>query len=94
MDKVQLLHPEGKKAISMDKEKYDILQSSLLACLKVQQPLSFEVLLNEVEQVLKKKKLKVQGKLEWNLFWVTLDLVARKKIIKDSTVSPMLYNLP
>jgi hypothetical protein len=48
----------------MDREKYDILRVSLLDCLKAQQPLSFESLLNEVEQVLKKKKLKVQA--NWN----------------------------
>ena len=93
MDKVQLVHPEGKKAISMQRSKYDIFQTSLLACLKTKQPLSFTELLSAVEQDLKKKKLTVQGKLEWNLFWVTMDLVAKKKINTDRAVSPILYTL-
>jgi len=93
MDKIQLVHPEGKKAISMDKIKYNILKASLLDCLKIKQPLSFTELLHEVAQDLVKKNLKVQGKLEWNLFWVTLDLVTKKKVVNDRTVSPILYTL-
>lgn len=33
--KIQLKHPTGKKAISMDKEKYSVIEKSLLICLKV-----------------------------------------------------------
>ncbi len=32
--KIQLKHPAGKKAISMDKEKYDVIEKSLLFSLK------------------------------------------------------------
>lgn len=30
----QLLHPEGKKARTMDNEKYEVLKLSFLSCLK------------------------------------------------------------
>ncbi len=93
MDKVQLVHPEGKQAISMQRSKYDMLCASLLDCLKIKQPLTFKEILDAVAGDLKKKKLVVQGKLEWNLFWVTLDLVAKNKINKDRSVTPILYTI-
>ena len=93
MDKVQLVHPEGKQAIAMDRQKYELLQGALLDCLKSRQPQIWTELVPAVEEQLKKKKNTVQGKLEWNLFWVALDLVAKKKINKDKSVTPILYTL-
>jgi len=36
--KIQLIHPVGKKAISMDKAKYDLLREALLNHLKLMGP--------------------------------------------------------
>ena len=93
MEKIQLTHPEGKKAVSMDKIKYEALKSSFLACLKRKQVAPFQELLADVEKDLKKRNVKVEGKLEWNLFWVTLDLEAKKDIFKDRTSSPIKYSI-
>ncbi len=93
MEKIQLTHPEGKKAISMDKVKYEALKTSFLACLKKKKVAPFQELLLDVENDLKKRKVKVEGKLEWNLFWVTLDLEAKKQLYKDRTLSPIKYSL-
>ena len=77
----------------MDRAKYDLLQTALLECLKTGQPATWIELLPAVEQSLKKKKHTVQGKLEWNLFWVTLDLVAKHKINKNKSVTPVQYTI-
>jgi hypothetical protein len=92
--KKQLLHPEGKKAIAMDITKYEILKTSFLACLKEKKTGSFAELSEAVESYMKKKKLKIEGNLSWNLFSVTLDLEARNEIKRDKKVSPMLYFFP
>lgn len=55
MEKIQLTHPEGKKAVSMDMIKYEALKSSFLACLKRKQVAPFQELLSDVEEDLKKK---------------------------------------
>jgi len=93
MDKIQLIHPDNKKAISMGRLKYDTLKDSFLTCLKKRKKGSFAALLEEVEKDLNRRKKKIEGKLEWNLFWVTLDLEARKEICKDRRLSPMSYSL-
>jgi hypothetical protein len=94
MEKIQLIHPDSKKAVSMERIKYDTLKDSFLNCLQKRKQGSFKDLLYEVEKDLKKQKKKVEGKLEWNLFWVTMDLEARKKICKDRSLSPMVYSAP
>jgi hypothetical protein len=93
MEKIQLTHPEGKKGVSMDKIKYEVLRTSFLACLKTKKVAPFQELLSGVEKDLKKRKVKIEGKLEWNLFWVTLDLVAKKELCKNKTLSPITYTL-
>jgi hypothetical protein len=93
MERVQLTHPEGKKGTTMDKAKYEALKTSFLTCLKQKKVAPFQELLKEVEKDLKKRKVKIEGKLEWNLFWVTLDLVSKKAIKKDRTSSPIKYSL-
>jgi hypothetical protein len=93
MEKIQLKHPEGKKGVSMDKIKYEALKTSFLTCLKRKKIAPFQELLSDVEKDLKKRKIKIEGKLEWNLFWVTLDLVAKKELFKNKTLSPVTYTL-
>ena len=93
MEKIQLTHPQGKKAVSMDKLKYEALKTSFLACLTLKKVAPFQELLADVENDLKNRKVKVEGKLSWNLFWVTLDLEAKKELYRDRTLSPVRYSL-
>jgi hypothetical protein len=93
MSKIQLTHPEGKKAPTMDAHKYDTLSTSFLSCLTKIKTASFDQLQEAVEQDLKKRKVTVEGKLGWNLFWVTLDLESKHVIKRDKKVSPQLYTL-
>ncbi|HTD98955.1 MAG TPA: hypothetical protein VK668_06690 [Mucilaginibacter sp.] len=93
MEKIQLKHPEGKKAISMDKNKYEALKTSFISSLKVRKAAPFEELLTDVVADLKKENIKIEGVIKWNLFWVTLDMEARNDLKKDKTVSPFRYSL-
>lgn len=93
MEKIKLKHPEGKKAISMEKAKYDALKTSLIDCLKVKKMGPFDELLADVTADLKNKKIEIQGVIQWNLFWVTLDMEANKDLKKDKKVSPYIYSL-
>lgn len=93
MEKIQLKHPEGKKAILMNKDKYDALKTSFISCLKARKSAPFKELLSDVTDDLKNKKIKIQGVIEWNLFWVTLDMEANNDLKKDKTVSPYRYSL-
>ena len=93
MEKIQLVHPEGKKAILMDKVKYDALKTSFIKCLGVKKSAPFDELLSDVTADLEDKGLKIQGVLQWNLFWVTLDMEANNALKKDKKVSPYMYSL-
>lgn len=77
----------------MDKLKYEALKTSFLACLTLKKVAPFQELLADVENDLKNRKVKVEGKLSWNLFWVTLDLEAKKELYRDRTLSPVRYSL-
>jgi predicted transcriptional regulator len=93
VEKIQLTHPEGKKAIAMDKQKYDALRTSFLVCLKKKKVAPFDDLALAVKKDLEKKKIIIEGNLAWNLFSVTLDLVAKKEVVKDRTSSPIQYSI-
>lgn len=92
-DRIQLIHPEEKKAPTMDATKYNILSASFLSCLQKLKTASFDPLLEAVEQDLKKKQITVEGKLGWSLFWVILDLESKQVVKRDKKVSPQLYRL-
>jgi hypothetical protein len=93
MEKIKLEHPEGKKAISMDKDKYDALKTSFINCLEAKKVAAFEELLTDVTTDLKKENIKIDGVIKWNLFWVTLDMEAKSDLKRDKTVSPHRYSL-
>jgi len=93
MGKVQLKHPEGKKAISMDENKYEALKTSFISCLKLKRTASFKELLADVTADLQIKNIKIAGVIEWNLFWVTLDMEAANELKRDKKVSPHIYSL-
>jgi hypothetical protein len=93
MEKIQLIHPEGKKAIKMDRDKYDVLKTTFIDCLKEKQAAPFDELLMCVKAALITQKTEIKGVLQWNLFWVSLDLEARQELKKDKTVSPYIYSL-
>jgi len=89
--KIQLIHPAGKKAVSIDKRKYDVLKKAIINCLKKKGELTNSELLQSVTEDFKNGKTKFEGSLAWHLEWVKLDLEARKEIKRASDKSPVKY---
>jgi hypothetical protein len=90
-DKIQLKHPQGKKPISMSKEKYDLLKPALLQCLRAQGKATFGELSSAIAKDFKSRKQPFEGSLPWHLEWVKLDLEARKAIRRVPRTSPQEY---
>lgn len=83
----------SKKAIAMDKEKYNILKTSLIKSLKFRKRASFEEILSDVINDLKREKKIVAGSVQWNLAWVEIDMEAKNELIKDTSVFPETFYL-
>ena len=92
-EKIQLIHPAGKKAISMEQEKYDLLKKHILKRLSTGIASTQTEILNFIKQEIVKEKIKFQGSLEWHLEWVKLDLEARKEIKRIGDKSPQKYSI-
>jgi len=94
MEKIKLIHPEGKKAVSMEKDKYETLKKSFIKCLKIRKTASFKELLVDVTADLQRENIRISGVIEWNLFWVTLDMEARGDLKRNKSISLHKYSLP
>ncbi len=91
--KIQLKHPVGKKAVSMDKGKYDVLKKVLLNRLKTKGESTHKEILQTVTEDFKKNKIKFDGSIEWHMEWVKLDLEARKKIKRLGDKPPIKFTV-
>lgn len=78
-EKIQLLHPQGRKLASIDKEKYDVIRKAILQALK-KGPLQHKALQEAVEADFKKNKTSFEGSIGWYVECVKLDLEATKVI--------------
>jgi hypothetical protein len=93
MENIQLKHPQNKKAVSMDKSKYDILKTYLLMHLKSNDNCTHAELLKSVIDGFKKDKVKFVGSIEWHMEWVKLDLESRKIIKRTGKTSPIKFSI-
>lgn len=91
--KIQLKHPQGKKAVSINKGKYDLLTKEMIQYLTEKKDGTFSELLKSIFQSLKDKKIIFDGSLNWYLEWVKLDLEARQIITRVPKTSPQKYAL-
>ncbi len=89
--KIQLIHPAGKKAVSIDKEKYDVLKKSLLNFLKTHGESTYTEILQAVTEDFRRNKTKFSGSVEWHLEWVKLDLEARKEIKRSDNKTSVTF---
>jgi hypothetical protein len=78
--KIQLLHPAGKHAVRIDRDKYDLVRNSILEILKSGDELTHTELTHALTEKFRKNKIEFDGSLEWYLESVKLDLEARKEI--------------
>lgn len=93
IQKVQLKHPQGKKSISMSREKYDLLKSRLLKFMRATGQATFNDMLRAIEQDFKASRTTFHGSLPWHLEWIKLDLEARKIIKRIAGASPQRYRI-
>ncbi|MBS3913437.1 MAG: hypothetical protein KG003_02980 [Bacteroidetes bacterium] len=91
--KIQLKHPLGKKAISMDQNKYKVLKNAILECLKINGATTHKEMLKAVNEYFNRNKMKFEGSVEWHMEWVKLDLEAGKKIKRIAGQTPLKFEL-
>jgi hypothetical protein len=89
--KIQLIHPAGKKAVSMDKGKYGLLKKHLLNLLRTKGESTHNEILRAITDDFEKNKTKFEGSVEWHMEWVKLDLEARKEIKRVGDASPIRF---
>jgi hypothetical protein len=92
-EKIQLKHPAGKKAVSMDSIKYDILKNALINHLKKNGESTHAEIRQAVIRDLKTNKINFNGSVEWHTEWVKLDLEANKIIERVPGTSSVKYSL-
>lgn len=78
-NKIQLEHPNGKNAIRIDIEKYELLSESIKSCLS-NTALTHKELFQAVTIDFKNKNVIFSGSVEWYMESVKLDLEAKKVI--------------
>ena len=89
--KIQLKHPAGKKAVQMDKSKYDALSHAILTHLRNVGESSHSDILQAITEDFGKNKISFDGSIEWHMEWVKLDLEARNEIKRSAGKSPITF---
>lgn len=89
--KIQLKHPAGKKAVSMDNVKYETVLKALLNCLKTNGDSTHKEILRAITDEFENNNTKFEGSVEWHMEWVKLDLEARKEITRIADKTPVRF---
>ena len=89
--KIQLEHPAGKKAVKMDKGKYDVLSQAILNYLTKAGESTHTDIFQALTDDFARNNILFEGSLEWNMEWVKLDLEAKKKIKRSTGKSPITF---
>ena len=84
-ENIQLEHPSGKKAITMDAGKYGVMKDAILRRLEKGGSTHTEML-RSITEDLTSKGVTFPGSIQWHMEWVKLDLESKKQIRRtDST---------
>ena len=83
-ERIQLKHPAGKHAVTMAKEKYEVMSKAIIASLEKNIALTHTEMTQAVVNYFKKNKIKFDGAIEWYMESVKLDLEANKIIERIS----------
>lgn len=84
-EKIQTLHPQGKKGVNISKAKYDQIAEFILNKLKIHNSISYEALNDQAEEEL---EATFDGSIPWYIVTVKLDLEARGIIERIPKTSP------
>jgi uncharacterized protein DUF6958 len=91
-EKIQLVHPAGKKLPRIDKSKYDEMKKAIFTSLK-KGPLTHNEMHKMVLDTFKKNKIKFEGAIEWYMEGVKLDLEASRQIKRLNEKPPYQWQL-
>ena len=91
-EKIQLIHPAGKKLPQIDKSKYDKMSKAILNSLK-KGPLTHQEMHHSVLHVFQRNKIKFEGGIEWYMEEVKLHLEASKQIQRLNEKPPHQWKL-
>ena len=85
------LHPQGKKGVNIDLDKYDTLKSFILETVGNQPGITYQELNQKGIDSLKDS---FEGSVPWYLVTVKLDLEARNMLERIPGTSPHQLRLP
>lgn len=84
-EKIMTLHPQGKKGVNIDKEKYDQIKDYVLDVIKNHSEITYQ----ELDKLaVRDLQHNFDGKVGWYLVTVKLDLEARGMIQRIPKSSP------
>ena len=89
MQKILTKHPNGKKGVDINKQKYDIIKKEIIESLEKDE-LTYTMITKSVEKKLDKN---FEGSIGWYVESVKLDLEARNIIERIPKTKPQLYRL-
>ncbi len=92
-DKIHLVHPEGKKGISMNVKKYNVLQSSILDVLTTHGAITHTELITKTSEEIIKSKISFEGNLGWHIEWVKLNLESKGLIQRTKEKNKLYFSL-
>jgi hypothetical protein len=95
-NKIELKHPEGKKAVSMDANRYNTIKKALRESLQLTPDLTQKQLQESVSAYIKSNNIEFKGSVGWHMEWVKLDMEARNEILRIAsgpTVKKVFYRL-
>ncbi len=91
--KIQLQHPQNKKAVKMDIKKYELLKNAIIRSLKKYNRLTHRQLNTEALRYFEQNNVKFPGSVFWHLEWVKLDLESKGAIERTATNKEQRYSL-
>jgi hypothetical protein len=89
-EKIMTLHPEGKNGVNIDRDKYDIMHSTILYLLQEHAPIGFTPLMEMVKGELEGK---FEGSVSWFFTTVKLDMEARGVVGRKTEKGRQLVTL-
>lgn len=92
-EKILLVHPEGKKGISINVKKYNVLQSAILNVLTTHGAITHTELITKTSEEIIKNKIPFEGNLGWHIEWVKLDLESKGLIQRTKDKNKLYFSL-
>jgi hypothetical protein len=89
-ERILTLHPEGKKGVNIEKEKYAMVREAIIGVLKEEETVTFNGLM---KGVLARLRGRFRGSIGWYVTTVKLDMEARKHILCDRRSSRQMLRL-